>query len=192
VKKLFVFGVATAALMLMPAIVAGQAIYMNCDTWYDDISNTVYGYNETSTDYAFDFYYEAQVSAQLFANGQFVVDDIAVTSGSYARAEVSTPAQPDTEYFLNGGTYATMYYYQYIVPYYYYYDFGNFSYLIQNDPCFGLLFRVCVGPGPPIWIPMVAGAGIGGVWDSVYVPPCAHPTALTYSGYNTVGNECYF
>jgi hypothetical protein len=70
----------------------------------------VYGYNETYTNYTFDFYYEAQVSAQLYENGQYVDGDIVVTSGSYARAEVSASAQPNTDYFLSGYTYGQMYY----------------------------------------------------------------------------------
>jgi hypothetical protein len=168
VKKLLVLCMAAATIALMPAIAAGQ-IFLNSDIWYDDVSNTVYGYSEAYTNYTFDFYYEADLSAQIVASGESLDWAYVTTSSSYAFAPVSVPdAEPNTDYVIYGTLGGCMYYYEVVYPYMYYYDYFNFEWTIQNDPCFDLVCTVCDGPGPPVWILQVACATLAGVWDTLH------------------------
>jgi hypothetical protein len=173
-KHLLGLALLSILFLLMPTDAVGQVVYTFCDVFYDEPTDTVQAYTTMSNAYEVSFYYTPLVHLTLDANYQRVADIGAGYQNGSIMAYASVPAQPETEYMVNGYSSIITYFYYLYYPEIMSYDPFDFQFWGAN--CDNFIQSVsCIGYGPPIYLAGFVELAVGAVWKSIQTPPAQPP-----------------
>jgi hypothetical protein len=192
VKYILALGISVAALLLNPAMAAGQGVHTECLVYYIPSTNTVVASASTSSDYSVAYYYSSAIHVDLYANSQLV----AFGDGS-TTAQASASGQQETDFWAYANSYITAYFsYFWQDPYclidpWYCWGYGYYGYWMYYDafnfttwgpPCYDFRSIMCTGYGPATYYtPMTYSSGA--VSNVAHVPAsCPDGEDSIYTG----------